>query len=161
MIAAADYLAKQDYIDPDRIYLGGHSTGGTLVLLCAAASDQFRAVFAFGPVDEVIRYGDAALPFNVKDPKELELRNPVNWLNSIKSPTFAIEGENGNAYSLQMMQIANTNPLVKCYVVEQTDHFRILGPINELLAKKVYEDTEEHCNITITPKELREAMSTQ
>ena len=33
VLAAADFLAKQDYVDPKRIYLGGHSTGGTLRLL--------------------------------------------------------------------------------------------------------------------------------
>src|SRR5262249_2655167 len=33
VLAAADYLAKQDYVDSSRIYLGGHSTGGTLALL--------------------------------------------------------------------------------------------------------------------------------
>jgi dipeptidyl aminopeptidase/acylaminoacyl peptidase len=30
ILAAADDLAKVDYVDPQRIYLGGHSTGGTL-----------------------------------------------------------------------------------------------------------------------------------
>ncbi len=49
IIAAAAFLAKQDYVDPKRIYLGGHSTGGTMVLLAAECSDRFRAVFAFGP----------------------------------------------------------------------------------------------------------------
>ncbi len=57
VLAAADYLAKQDFVDPQRIYLGGHSTGGTLVLLAAASSDRFRAVFSFGPTDDVGGYG--------------------------------------------------------------------------------------------------------
>src|SRR5262249_9302147 len=41
VLAAADYLAGQDYVDPKRIYLGGHSTGGTLVLLTAQSSHPF------------------------------------------------------------------------------------------------------------------------
>jgi acetyl esterase/lipase len=48
ILAAAAYLGKLDYVDPARIYLGGHSTGGTTVLLAAEASDRFRGVFAFG-----------------------------------------------------------------------------------------------------------------
>ena len=43
VLAAADFLAKQPYVDPARIYLGGHDTGGTLVLLVAECSDRFRA----------------------------------------------------------------------------------------------------------------------
>ena len=49
VLAAAAYLAKQDYVDPKRIYLGGHSTGGTLVLLVAEVPNPFRAVFLIRP----------------------------------------------------------------------------------------------------------------
>lgn len=59
IVAAAEYLAAQEYVDPERIYLGGHSTGGTLVLLAAEYSDRFRAVFAFGPTSDVLSYGPA------------------------------------------------------------------------------------------------------
>ncbi len=48
--AAGDYVARLSYVDPARIYLGGHSTGGTLVLLTMATTTQFRAAFAFGPM---------------------------------------------------------------------------------------------------------------
>ena len=53
----ADYLAGQPYVDPERVYLGGHSTGGTLVMLVAASSDRSRAMFSFGPVEDVSGYG--------------------------------------------------------------------------------------------------------
>jgi len=33
ILAAADFLARRPDVDPQRIYLGGHSTGGTMVLL--------------------------------------------------------------------------------------------------------------------------------
>ena len=33
VLAAAEHLARLPYVDPQRIYLGGHSTGGTLALL--------------------------------------------------------------------------------------------------------------------------------
>src|SRR5205823_8431509 len=64
VIAAADYLCKQDFVNVNRIYLGGHSTGGTLVLLVAECSQQFRAVFSFGPVDNVAGYGLEYPPFD-------------------------------------------------------------------------------------------------
>src|SRR5213078_4101010 len=74
VLAAEAFLRKQDYVDPRRIYLGGHSTGGTLVLLAAECSDRFRAVFSFGPVDDVAGYEPQYLPFDTSNPREVELR---------------------------------------------------------------------------------------
>jgi dipeptidyl aminopeptidase/acylaminoacyl peptidase len=56
-----------------RIYLGGHSTGGTLALLVAESSDRFRSVFAFGPTDDIRGYGQENLPFPISNRKEAEL----------------------------------------------------------------------------------------
>src|SRR5262245_11355664 len=77
VLAAAAFLRKQPYVDPARVYLGGHSTGGTLALLTAEYSDTFRAVFSFGPTDDVLGYGLGNInPFSIADPKELQLRSP-------------------------------------------------------------------------------------
>ena len=76
VLAAADYLGKQEFVDPHRIYLGGHSTGGTLVLLVAECSDRFRAVFSFGPVDNVAGYPPQYLPFDTASSREIELPQP-------------------------------------------------------------------------------------
>ena len=46
VLAAVEYLSKLEYVDPKQIYLGGHSTGGTLALLVAAASPRFKAVIS-------------------------------------------------------------------------------------------------------------------
>ena len=86
VIAAAAFLSRQDYVDPKRIYLGGHSTGGTLVMLVAEYSDRFRAVFSFGPADDVRGYGGQFVPANLSDPKDYELRSPGRWLSSVRSP---------------------------------------------------------------------------
>ena len=59
ILAARAHLAQRADVDPARIYLGGHSTGGTLVLLAAASTDQFRAVFALGPVADPRQYGSS------------------------------------------------------------------------------------------------------
>ena len=54
-----------DYVDPDQIYLGGHSTGGTLALLVAESTDRFRAIFSFGPVANMRNYGTDILFFDL------------------------------------------------------------------------------------------------
>lgn len=94
VLAAAKYLASLDYVDPARIYLGGHSTGGTLALLVAAASgDRFRAVFSLGPVEDAVGYGSDVLPFDLKNPMEGKLREPQRWLADIRCATFVLRHE--------------------------------------------------------------------
>jgi dipeptidyl aminopeptidase/acylaminoacyl peptidase len=92
VLAAADYLAKLDYVDPSRIYLGGHSTGGTLVLLVAEMPNKFRAVFSFGPAHDIMNYPEQFIPaVNTSDAKEVKLRSPGHWLDSIQNPTFVFQ----------------------------------------------------------------------
>jgi acetyl esterase/lipase len=157
VISAREFVASQPYVDPARIYLGGHSTGGTMAMLVAASSDKFRAVFAFGPADNVAGYGSDMLPMvNLWNKKEVQLRSPRYWLHSIQSPTFVIEGATqGNADSVRTMQLASKNPLVQFFIVNGRNHFSVLAPVNQVLAQKVLADTGEKTNISIAAGELR------
>ncbi len=155
VLAAADYLGKQAFVDPSRIYLGGHSTGGTLVLLVAECSDRFRAVFSFGPVEDVAGYGPEYLPFNTANPREIELRSPGRWLASIKGPTFVFEGTvQGNLRSLQAMARSSTNPNAHFVPVRGANHFSILAPTTRLIADKILRDDGPTCNLTFTEEEV-------
>ncbi len=154
VLAAAAFLRKQPYVDPDRIYLGGHSTGGTMALLTAECSDRFRAVFSFGPTDDVLGYGFGFNPFSIADPKELLLRSPARWLHAIKSPTFVIEGAGGNASALRAMADANKNAKVQFFAVKGANHFDVLAPTNRLIAEKIVKDTGPACGLELTAAEL-------
>ena len=157
VLAAADYLGQQDYVDPARIYLGGHSTGGTLVLLVAECSDRFRAVFSFGPVEDVSGYGPDSefLPFDTANKREIELRSPGLWLASIKSPVFVIEGtREGNLDSLQAMSRISKNPKVQFLPVRGATHFSVLAPVTRLIAQKILRDDGATCNLAFSEDEL-------
>lgn len=155
VLAAADFLARQPYVDPARIYLGGHSTGGTLVLLVAECSDRFRAVFSFGPVEDVAGYGPEFTPFDTSDPRENQLREPGRWLAAVRSPTFVFEGTlRGNISSLRTMAKASTNPKVQFFGVERANHFNLLAPTNKLIAAKLLRDDGPECNLAFTADEL-------
>jgi pimeloyl-ACP methyl ester carboxylesterase len=156
VLAAADYLRKVDYVDPERIYLGGHSTGGTLALLAAESTDRFRAVFSFGPVDDVGGYGGKVLPFDMSDPKELELRAPGRFLQGIRGTTFVFEGTSGrsNILSLRMMMRLRHPDSVHFYPVSGVDHFAILHPLNRLIAQKILADSGPKTNISFSEQEL-------
>ena len=161
VLAARDYLEKQAYVDPKRIYLGGHSTGGTLALLVAESSDRFRAVFSFGPVEDVSGYGadSGFTPFDISNRKEVELRSPGYWLDTIQSPVWVLEGTTGNSDSLRAMAKATHNPRAHFIEIRGASHFATLAPTNELLAKKVLQDTGEVSELSITSEEVNSHFS--
>jgi acetyl esterase/lipase len=155
ILATADFLGKQPFVDQKRIYLGGHSTGGTLVLLTSECSDRFRAVFSFGPAHDVSGYGPEFLPFDLSNPKEIELRSPGPWLASIKSPTFVFEGTvQGNILSLRAMARASSNKNVSFISVRGATHFSTLAPTTRLIASKILRDTNAACNLSFTDDEV-------
>jgi alpha/beta superfamily hydrolase len=154
VLAAADWLSRQDYVDPEHIYLGGHSTGGTLALLVAACPNRFRAIFSFGPVHEVRYYGSDKLPFDTSNERELELRSPIRWLHTIRTPVFVIEGQQGNAQAVQAMAEENRNPVIQFFQVRGANHFNILAPATRLLAEKIQRDNGATLNLPCTEQEL-------
>lgn len=161
LLAARDYLASLPYVDPDRIYLAGHSTGGTLALLAATATDKFRAVFSFGGAPNVQRvvgdgegYGNT--PFDYRNGDEGRLRSPIQFVGAIKTPTFYFEGsDSGYIFeAMAMEQLARTAgaPFRSC-IVMAADHFNILAPLTTHLAEKIQADSGPRCTIDITPEE--------
>jgi acetyl esterase/lipase len=159
VLAAAKWLAAQSYVDPHRIYLGGHSTGGTLALLVAEVENPFRAVFAFGAVGDVNGYGGQFLPPGLADAKEVELRSPGHWLAGIQKPTWVIEGvDQGNVESLRAMAAGPRNTAVTFVEVPKATHFSVLGPVNELIAAKLAQDDGSKPAPDITAAEIRNAI---
>lgn len=145
VLSAAKHLAALPYVDPKRIYLGGHSTGGTLALLVAeTGTTQFRAVFSLGPVESVAGYGQDSLPFDVKDARESRLRAPIVFLPAIACPTFVFEGadpERSNISSLRRLRAANTNALVRFHPTPDATHFTLIAPWVEFAADQIVADT--------------------
>jgi len=141
VLAAAEHLARLPYVDPQRIYLGGHSTGGTLALLVAESSPRFKAVFALGPVEHALDYPRSLFPLSERgmDAREARLRSPVEWLAGISTPTFLIEGMEapGNAAALDALCKRSSNPLVQCIAVPGQNHFSVIAPAARVIAAKL------------------------
>lgn len=138
ILAAANYLEQIPYVDPNQIYLGGHSTGGTMVMVVAACSDRFKAVFALGPVAAPSQYGGAFLYCNVRDKTEIALRSPILWLHCVKSPMYVVEGGNdGNWDAIEAMVKNNSNPQIRFFKAPRHDHFSVIAPFTELVAQQI------------------------
>lgn len=138
VLAAADHLSKLPHIDPNQIYLGGHSTGGTLALLVAECSNRFKAVFSLGPVSLTSHYGGEYVYCDPSNERENALRSPLAWLHCVTSPVYVFEGgTDGNWDSIEMMENANTNPQIHFFKVNGHDHFSIIFPLTERLAAQM------------------------
>lgn len=138
ILDATEYLASLPYVDAKNIYLGGHSTGGTLAMLVGASSDRYRAVISLGSVASPIQYGGSFLYCDLDDKKEIKLRSPIDWLHCVNSPMYVIEGEDGNwDGSIELMAEENTNDNIKFFKVPGHDHFTIIAPVVEELAEQI------------------------
>ena len=138
--AAANRLAKLPYVDPARIYLAGHSTGGTLVLLAAETGGRFAGVFAFGPVSSVDRYPAEFFPGgSIVSDQEIRLRSPIHWLNAISTPTYIVEGNQAPSNIGELDELCHhvRNRLVHCVPVFGATHFSVLDKAARILAPEM------------------------
>jgi dienelactone hydrolase len=100
VLAAAEALGKLPYVDGQRMYVAGHSVGGTLALLAAMTSPRFRAAASFsGSPDqymwsvsqkELIPFDQGgALAYDDRTPaaqREFQMRSPLAFPGSFKCP---------------------------------------------------------------------------
>ncbi len=159
ILAALDYLRTRDDVDPARIFLGGHSTGGTLALLVSEVPNDFRAVFSFGPVARCSDYGASNLPFDWKSKEENFVRSPIHHLDGIKTPTFIFEGDkDANTGSLEEIRDATKNRAVKCAIVPGADHFEYISALNQAIARAIVADDRKSA-FSLNPKKCVESVT--
>jgi len=167
LLAAREYLARLPYVDSQRIYLAGHSTGGTIALLGAEVPGNFRAAFSFGGAPDLrwvlfdgTGYGNT--PFYYKNTQEVYLRSPIHFVKFIKQPTFYFEGEDSSyirdAMIMQRMAKESNIPFT-AFIVKGGDHFSILAPLTNMIAYKILQDTGPQCNITVSEDEVMRALN--
>ena len=139
VLAATDYLAKLDYVDSNQIYLGGHSTGGTMAMLVGATSDRYRGILSLGPVATPTQYGGEYVYCDVNNAQEMRLRSPIEWLHGVKSPMLVLEGLEGGNWqgSIDVMADGNSNPQIQFFPVPGHDHFTVIDPVAKLMAEKI------------------------
>ena len=159
ILAATDFLAQRPDVDPARIYLGGHSTGGTMVLLAAESTSRYRAVFSFGPVGDIRQYGTSScLPAGVSE-AEAKARAPMDFLGEIVSPTFIIEGmQSGNGAVFPYLRRKAGKADIHFVEVAGGTHFTTLAPGCDVIVKAILADSGPKPALDITAAAITAAM---
>lgn len=166
-LAVIEHLRGLSYVDPNRIYMVGHSTGGTMALLTALSTDKLRAAFSFGGSCDcraLVGSWDNVFPFDPANERELNLRSAIDFIPTLKTPTWYFEGErSGHVDSARAMK-ARANaagaPLTTQFIAGG-DHFDILRPTTKLLAEKLLRDTGPKLDVQIRPEEVQAAFEVE
>ncbi len=95
VLAAAELLDAQPGVDPARVFLAGHSVGGTLTLLAAMSTHRFRAAAAFSGNPDARAFFHRFpedIRFDAEDPREFDMRSAVCFAESFKCPLLLLHG---------------------------------------------------------------------
>jgi dipeptidyl aminopeptidase/acylaminoacyl peptidase len=131
--AALDFtLAKVPNLDPNRIYIAGHSSAATLALLVAEHEPRIKACAAFAPVTDVeerlapvLGQLDRALPGYAEF---LHFSSPKTHADRLKCPVFLFHAEDDrNVPPRQSADFARllkqTNPHVTLVTTRTGGHY--------------------------------------
>ena len=159
--SARAWLAKQPYVDPQRIYLAGHSTGGTRALLASELSGKYRAIFSLGGIPDLKKRIDGgpmqvAIPFDQSNPDEFKLRSPGFFISSMTRPTFYFEGAGAywDEFDAIRQEAEQRKIPLNIYKLSGGDHFTIITPVTTLIARKILADSGAQSNIAFSDEDI-------
>jgi dipeptidyl aminopeptidase/acylaminoacyl peptidase len=107
VLAAAEVLRTQPGVDPARLFLAGHSVGGTLTLLGAMSTPLFRAAASFSGNPDArafFRHFPEDIRFNTTDSLEFDMRSAACFAESFKCPVLLLHGsgEHGSDAAIRL-----------------------------------------------------------
>ncbi len=162
VVAAIDFVAQRPDVDPARVYVAGHSTGGTMALMAAVLSPRLKGAYVFGPVHDVSEYAPYVPLLGRARGTELWLRNPVSYVEHLRVPTQVIEGsDHGNMDAFEPLRVAAKGAPLSFLAVPGATHFSVLAPVTEVLAKRLMEAKAEAPAVRLTDAEVRAAVAAE
>lgn len=95
VLAASDRLAHLPGVDPQRLFIAGHSIGGTLAMLAAMCTHKFRAAVPISGNPDAFRFFNRYpedIRFDDKNAHEFEVRSALCYAHSFKCPIRIVHG---------------------------------------------------------------------
>ncbi|WP_250995862.1 alpha/beta hydrolase family protein [Agrobacterium vitis] len=101
VLAAADRLSHLPGVDRERVFLAGHSIGGTLAMLPAMSTHRFRAAVPISGNPNAFRFFKRYpedIRFDDSRPHEFEVRSAVCYAHSFKCPIKLLHAETETSF---------------------------------------------------------------
>jgi dipeptidyl aminopeptidase/acylaminoacyl peptidase len=95
-IAAGRFVSSLPDVDEEKVFVAGHSVGGVLTCLVAMLPSPYKAAAALdGYVDmkSWVHFPNAHVPYDRTNFKEIRIRNPMEFVGSIRCPLRLYAGD--------------------------------------------------------------------
>ncbi len=132
-MAAGQFVSELPYVDAENVFVTGHSVGGVLAALAAMMPSRYKACAALsGYLDMATwsEYQDASLAiYDANDPKEILLRNPMEFAASLRIP-ITLYAERGGMDEVNAAFVDRAKHVGKScdFVIVDGDHTSMVAP---------------------------------
>ena len=95
VLAATERLRHLPGVDPERLFIAGHSVGGTLTMLTAMSTHHFRAAVPISGNADAFRFFSRYpedIRFDDSNAHEFEVRTALCYAHSFKCPVRVLHG---------------------------------------------------------------------
>jgi dipeptidyl aminopeptidase/acylaminoacyl peptidase len=96
-IAAGKFVASLPNVDPQNVFVVGHSIGGVLTTLVSMLPSPYKAAAAFDGYVDMASWAagspEKVVPYDRENREEVRIRNPLAFANSIQQPLRLYVGE--------------------------------------------------------------------
>jgi dipeptidyl aminopeptidase/acylaminoacyl peptidase len=95
VLSAADRLAHLPGVDPERLFVAGHSIGGTLTMLASMSTHRCRAAAPISGSADAFRFFSRYpedIRFDTANAREFEVRSALCYARSFKCPVRVVHG---------------------------------------------------------------------
>lgn len=137
-IAAGQYVAGLPGVDPDNVFVVGHSVGAVLTTLVSMMPSPYKAAAAFDGYVDMTSWAAGSpaelVPYDPDDAWEVQLRDPMAFAGSIRIPLRLYSGD-AREVNAELAAAANRAGKDCRLVSVPGDHMAMVAPaVNQAIA---------------------------